>query len=166
MSHCFDTLQTAREYVFAGKAIFTLESRKTGAHYTYKVKKCEAKPGEKDPGNLYFVSQMTAGSADEGQWSYLGIVRDGKFTITKKSTANADAPSVKAFAFFMALKELHPLLSVYHTGRCGKCGRTLTVPESINSGIGPECAKKHRVFVVEHADLFGSGDDSYETDEG
>jgi hypothetical protein len=26
-----------------------------------------------------------------------------------------------------------------HEGRCGRCGRTLTVPESIDSGFGPEC---------------------------
>lgn len=26
------------------------------------------------------------------------------------------------------------------TGRCGRCGRRLTDPESIRRGIGPECA--------------------------
>jgi hypothetical protein len=29
---------------------------------------------------------------------------------------------------------------VWHEGRCGRCGRKLTVPESIESGFGPECA--------------------------
>lgn len=29
-----------------------------------------------------------------------------------------------------------------HTGVCGKCGRTLTDPESIDAGIGPVCAGK------------------------
>jgi len=27
-----------------------------------------------------------------------------------------------------------------HEGRCGRCGRPLTRPESIQSGIGPICA--------------------------
>lgn len=33
-------------------------------------------------------------------------------------------------------------LLYYHEGRCGKCARVLTVPESIINGIGPICAKK------------------------
>ena len=28
-----------------------------------------------------------------------------------------------------------------HEGRCGRCARRLTVPASVASGIGPECAK-------------------------
>lgn len=31
---------------------------------------------------------------------------------------------------------------VHHEGRCGKCGRRLTVPESIETGLGPECSGK------------------------
>ena len=27
-----------------------------------------------------------------------------------------------------------------HSGSCGRCGRKLTVPESIDTGLGPECA--------------------------
>jgi len=30
---------------------------------------------------------------------------------------------------------------VFHEGACGRCGRTLTVPESIASGFGPECIR-------------------------
>ena len=30
-------------------------------------------------------------------------------------------------------------LRVYHEGKCCRCGRTLTTPESIKKGIGPEC---------------------------
>ena len=30
--------------------------------------------------------------------------------------------------------------NLHHEGRCGRCGRKLTVPESIESGFGPECA--------------------------
>jgi hypothetical protein len=29
----------------------------------------------------------------------------------------------------------------HHEGKCGRCGRLLTVPSSIESGIGPECSK-------------------------
>lgn len=33
-------------------------------------------------------------------------------------------------------------VEVWHEGKCCKCGRKLTVPASIASGIGPECASK------------------------
>ncbi len=32
-------------------------------------------------------------------------------------------------------------LVIYHEGKCCKCGMPLTVPESIDSGIGPDCKK-------------------------
>lgn len=35
-----------------------------------------------------------------------------------------------------------PECEVWHEGRCGRCGRKLTVPESIETGIGPDCAKR------------------------
>jgi hypothetical protein len=30
---------------------------------------------------------------------------------------------------------------VWHEGSCARCGKKLTVPESIESGFGPECVK-------------------------
>lgn len=32
-------------------------------------------------------------------------------------------------------------LAIYHLGSCCKCGLPLTVPESIQNGIGPQCMK-------------------------
>ena len=31
---------------------------------------------------------------------------------------------------------------VHHEGKCGKCGRPLTVPESVKTGLGPICSGK------------------------
>jgi hypothetical protein len=132
----FSTLQDAKTFAFAGNALITLESRRTDAHHTYKISACE------DKKDFFFVSHLINGSADGGIFAYLGIVSEGKFRLTKKSTAAWDAPCVKAFQFFMASTELHPQLIVHHEGRCGKCGRTLTVPSSIEAGIGPDCAAK------------------------
>jgi hypothetical protein len=131
----FSTLQAAKEFAFAGRALITLESRRTGAHHTYQIHECKEAPG------LFFVSHLISGSADEGTFAYLGIVKNGAFYLTRKSTADPEAPSVQAFYFFMRSTKLHPLLVVHHENKCGKCGRTLTVPSSIENGIGPECAK-------------------------
>lgn len=142
----FANIKDAKAYALAGNATITLQSLKTGAHFTYKVQapnKRTEKGGivldHEDP--TRFVKVLASGSADDGQFIYLGVIRDGKFTTTRASKHMIDAPSVKAFAYFMAIHELGQLV-VRHENHCGRCGRTLTHPESIDRGIGPECAGK------------------------
>jgi hypothetical protein len=36
-------------------------------------------------------------------------------------------------------------MELWHEGRCGKCGRALTVPESIESGLGPVCESREAI---------------------
>ena len=36
---------------------------------------------------------------------------------------------------------LPPALEVWHEGRCGRCGRKLTTPQSVETGFGPVCAQ-------------------------
>jgi hypothetical protein len=132
----FDTIKAAREFVLAGNALVTLQSKKTGAHYTYQVNRVE---GEKFTGGpAWFVKLLTEGSADEGQWTYIGMIFGTRFTTTKASERMRGAPCVSAFTYFMNARDLEQLI-VRHEGRCGRCGRTLTEPESIDSGFGPIC---------------------------
>jgi hypothetical protein len=51
---------------------------------------------------------------------------------------------VLAFAVRVMLgkQKLPEGYKVQHAGRCGRCARTLTVPSSIELGLGPECATK------------------------
>jgi Family of unknown function (DUF6011) len=143
LSHRFDTIADAKAYALAGNATITLQSLKTQQHFTYKVKLAEVQPGStRTPEPTWFVNLLCDGSADDGSFRYLGLVQNGQFRLTRASKAGLDAPSVKAFRFFLGLTELHQQLVVRHEGRCGRCGRTLTVPESIDRGIGPECASK------------------------
>ena len=47
---------------------------------------------------------------------------------------------------------------VYHVGKCGKCGKKLTTPESILTGLGPTCSNKigvPRVKINKHGDIIG-----------
>ncbi len=140
--HQFATLADAKAYAFAGNATITLQSLKTEKHFTFKVKQAEVDlHSTRAPIPTYFVNLLCDGSADDGAFRYLGLVQNGQFRLTRNSKAGIDAPSVKAFAFFMKLTDLHKDLVVRHEVRCGRCGRTLTVPESIDRGIGPECAQ-------------------------
>jgi hypothetical protein len=140
----FKTIEAARAFALAGNALLTLKSLKSGQHFTYKVQQAKADPmGTKAfVGETWFVKVLCDGSADEGEFAYLGMIRNGRFTLTRASKAGESAPSVKAFEFFMRMPVLHPQMEIRHEGKCGKCGRTLTVPESIDLGIGPECRAK------------------------
>jgi hypothetical protein len=138
----FTSWSDAMGFILGGKARVTLQSEKTGVRYTYRINVCEGKP-------LYFVSVLT-GNDNENSYSYIGIVRfdaagSPVFALTAKSKMGAEALPVKGFQYALnALKAaaLPVNLSIWHEGKCGKCGRTLTVPASIASGFGPECIKK------------------------
>lgn len=119
-------------YILAGNATVTVKSLSTGTRFTYKVTK--AGP------TVYFVGVLS-GPDNEVDYSYIGIVRRGVFTLTRKSRAGMSAASVRAFAWLSRNWE-DDRAEVWHEGRCGRCGRTLTVPESIKSGIGPVCEEK------------------------
>jgi hypothetical protein len=143
--HHFTSIEDARQFALAGNAIITLQSLRSGLHFTYKIAQPDAERQEAKgfvPQQIWFVKLLASGSADEGDFVYLGMIgSDKKFRLTKASRANDSSPSVKALRFFLGLSELHPELAIRHEGRCGRCGRTLTVPSSIDRGIGPDCAK-------------------------
>jgi len=129
------TTQVIETFMMAGNATLTLKSEKTGVHFTYRVRASE-------DGKVSFVSLMN-GPDNEKNYSYLGTIRDGIFAHGAKSKIGADAPSAKAFTWFhnhLKSSTVPAQLQVWHEGRCGRCGRKLTHPESIERGIGPECA--------------------------
>jgi len=148
-SRKLETAERIMGFMFAGKATMTLASNKTGNRFTYKITEADKKSPNDKP--MFFVSALT-GSDNENGFSYLGIIKeynDGKvnfsFAKPEKAKIKADAPSAKAFQWAISniLNMRKPdSLDVWHEGRCGRCNRKLTVPESIESGLGPECASK------------------------
>jgi hypothetical protein len=40
---------------------------------------------------------------------------------------------------------------IWHRGFCAKCGKALTVPESILTGVGPDCAAMLGIEMVSAA---------------
>ena len=135
--HVFTDAKLAVDFITAGKAFFTLRSTLTGVRYTYRAK------AAKD-GNVIFVSVMY-GSDNESSYAYVGMIKNGALSLTAKSTVQ---PSDKRwlainYAWMRMADGIIPNhLEVWHEGRCGCCGRKLTVPSSIEAGIGPECARK------------------------
>jgi hypothetical protein len=154
-----------RDYVFAGAAVFTLLSLKTGARYTFKVRakkedleKARIREEHRRPDNsqsrpdlpeidiCYFVN-LLRGQDNTKDFTYLGVLRrPGNFFITPASRVKREAAAYKALVWFLDQMRnerdvLGGQVEFWHNGRCGRCGRLLTVPKSVADGVGPECMK-------------------------
>lgn len=118
-------------FVTGGHAIFTIKSEKTGVHFTFRVRK------DAEDKVAYFVDVRTG-----TDFSYIGYVSNqtGQF---KTKLAWEKGTAVYAFAWFWSRLmdgKQHDDMTFYHMGACGRCGRPLTNPESIEIGLGPYCA--------------------------
>jgi len=128
------------KFIFGGNSIFTLKNSETGNRFTFKV---SCLKGEK--GNLntpYFVRVLTGSDV----YTFIGtfFYMNGKWVYrhSNKAKVSKDAQSVKVIEYVinrLQTQTLTPIIDVWHEGRCGRCGRQLTVPESIEHGFGPEC---------------------------
>jgi len=150
-----------RAFVFAGQAVFTLRSAKTGVRMTYKVRAKKADIKEKarreavgepvEEGFVTYFVNLLRGPDNTTDFAYLGVLREpGRFFTTAKSQVGRHATAWKALVWFLdemksgrAVLGGHPL-EFWHAGRCGHCGRLLTVPESVECGIGPECRRSRQ----------------------
>ena len=138
--HEITDTKEALKFMFAGKSIFTFINTKTEGRFTYKIKSAK-------DSNLFFVSVLTNPDSEHRElstYTYIGTCVEGNYKHGKKSPVSSEAQSVKVFQFMLdKLKSdsLPDFLEVWHEGFCGKCGRRLTVPSSILTGIGPECFK-------------------------
>ena len=145
-----------REFLFAGQAIFTIVSLKSGLRFTYKVraKKQDVEElarrtaaGEvTEEGFVCHFVNLLRGPDNTTDFAYLGVLRKpGRFFTTPKSRITQHPASHKALVWFLeALKtERQDVFGIQlefcHAGRCGVCGRLLTVPSSVATGIGPVC---------------------------
>lgn len=150
------TTEQTKTFVLAGRAVFTLSNGKPGTDardYTFKVTKKvnrdnRQRTGDPQPAfrdDVYFVALLT-GSDNENDYTYLGVLNPatGAVRTTAKSTFNSASTPVVALNWALgkvwAGKELPGGASLQHAGHCGKCNRLLTVPESVESGLGPECS--------------------------
>ncbi len=133
-------------FMLAGNAHVTFQSRRTGTRFTYRVRTAKPREGalrtETARGPSHFVAVLT-GADNEHGYEYLGCVyQRSAYAHGRNSRIAKSAPSAIAFAWVWSKLtggEMHPELAVYHEGRCGRCGRRLTDPLSISSGLGPKC---------------------------
>jgi len=147
--HKLGEIEDVKKFIIGGKAFLTLESKKTGRWFTFRIIKAK-KDDDKSP---FFVSLLT-GSNNEEAYSYMGTIFNNdklSFRLTKKSNVTEDALSYKAFSFFFNLlmnyNKIHEDMGVYHRGMCCVCGKALTTPDSIKSGRGPICDGRFNISL-------------------
>lgn len=125
-------------FIAAGRAVFTITSTATGKSFTYRF----GRPQDQLEGGPIFAALLT-GPDNTADYTYMGIYYPARRAVvqTRGSKVAHDAPGFVALAWFLAHVG-DPRVTFRHEGRCGRCGRALTVPSSIDSGLGPECAGK------------------------
>lgn len=127
--------ESAIKFILAGSSTVTLKSAQTGNRFTFKVNK-------KKENDIWFVS-LLRGPDNNTDYNYMGVITpEREFKHTSKSRVSEGSPSFKAFRWSLnqlRAGKMPETLEVWHEGRCGRCNRTLTVPESIENGFGPEC---------------------------
>ena len=127
-----------KPYVLAGNATFTLQSGETNEHFTYKMVR------DKNNADLYRV-RLLSGDDNTSDYNYVGCYYRSTshlhlLSIWRTKPSWANPPAIRAITYFLQhLDNLPRNLYVYHTGRCARCGRLLTTPDSLISGYGPQC---------------------------
>lgn len=128
------------EFFTAGQAVFTVSNPKK-EHYTFRIDAVNDLPHQP-----LFLHLLVSGSDN---FQYIGMVdrETGYVKTTKASKITEEATSFKvadwALRHAWAGKELPEGYKLQHEGKCGKCGRRLTHPTSLETGLGPECAKSN-----------------------
>lgn len=130
-----------RQYIYqfltSGKAYFTVLNTLTSKSFSYRLIKARGK-------ELYWLSVLSSPNI----YTFAGTIiptNDGFKYHQGKGKYSFNVPSVKSVIWVLAKARkggLPSSVEVLHIGRCGRCGRPLTDPESIKTGLGPICREK------------------------
>ena len=140
------TPKQVREFILAGNALFTLKSLKTGKHFTFKVQ--QQMHWDVALNKSVAVSPPTwnvkvlNGPDNSRNYKWIGRITSGGSEAFLHKPGMISADGFNWFWTMLKRKNEERFVEqcqFQHAGRCGRCGRLLTVPASIESGIGPEC---------------------------
>ena len=140
-----DLPEVGRRFVLGGNAYLTLQG--TDSRYTFRVAQGKPREGDSPDRSQPFFLSLLSGPDNTSDYVYVGIVDQstGLVRLTRASRMREDSKPVAAWNWVMSrvfAGRPHAPATVHHAGRCGRCGRLLTVPSSIESGFGPECSGK------------------------
>lgn len=121
----------ALNYILSGKATVGIHSGKTGNTYWYYVHK---------KGNYWKVwknnSHQVIATIRKNASERYEVLGEGSVYPTQMQEV------LCYVVYHLENNNLDSRVTILHSGRCGRCKRELTDPESLATGIGPECRKK------------------------
>ncbi len=135
------TLEPSQFDLSLHNAIVTIRNPATGDHRTFKV--------SSNRQGTRFVSLLT-GSDNQSDYTAFAIVGSGAydkiaFTFKKYKTQPGDKKTQWEKFTDLLNRPLHYQnergLEYHISTRCRRCNRVLSVPRSIQTGLGPECEK-------------------------
>lgn len=136
----------ALPFILAGKSEFTIQSNNTGKQFAFKMSKQKSTASYEDSSEfVYFVSVL-----QNEKSTYAGILlynsKTSLFEYRRGSKGKIEVSDIRIKSLLYILNSLNIgkydiNVTIYHCGKCGRCGKKLTTPESILTGLGPSCSK-------------------------
>ena len=123
------------QFIFGGKAEFTIMNMDSKKGFKYKVTQC------RDKKELFFVKVK-----DGAEWEYAGYItmkdeQSCSYKRGNKGTRDFNDPAINGLAW--AVRKGHnplprPMIMMHH-GKCACCGKKLDDAVSVARGFGPVC---------------------------
>lgn len=139
--HIIEDIEQIKKFMIAGKSIFTIKNEKTQNRFTYKIEKAKRRQ------DLYWVYLLCMkDNDDKSSYKYIGGFSEKEMfkQSVSRSTIKKHTVGIQGIEWLVNKlwngESINPI-TFYHSGFCGRCGKRLTVPESIISGFGPECIR-------------------------
>lgn len=147
--------ENALQFILAGESEFVLISGKTGVKLRYKLdKKVVTSESYKDQSEfIYWLNT----SEKNGTMIYAGVLffdtNSNSFKFGKGARGILQSTDIRVKSLIYVLNNLvnsnfSMNVTIMHVGKCGKCGKKLTDPSSILTGLGPVCAKSAGVPMI------------------
>lgn len=144
-SHKLDSA-SFRTFLFQGKAFFTMHNLEKNTNITLRVQTPKRKRGHPEE-TRYFEVYVKALNEKYAGNRYIGRIDRKERSFKSNGYVEPDHVGVQTINWLIRnwnhLEEYESSerVAIYHLGSCCKCGLPLTVPESIQNGIGPQCMK-------------------------
>jgi hypothetical protein len=118
----------------------TLQNRETGEHRTFRVRTVRqgALEGKR-------VIGLLSGPDNTSDYTNFGFVTEEGITVWRKHRGGEKRSAYEWYAIMLwevAVKQNPEWTGKYDwllEGRCCRCNRKLTHPDSLRTGVGPEC---------------------------
>lgn len=122
--------------IFTHNGVLTVRSTRTGDHRTFRIRTqpndSKFAPGER-------VLSMLFGPDNTSDYRGFAFVKDDRLVIWNKHKGT-QMEELANMLVHLDRFESKGLVEINFEGRCRKCNRALTTPESVESGIGPICS--------------------------